>query len=155
MLFGLIVGYVLAMIMGKVDFTGVSGMDIIAFPQIFPYTPTFNLDAIISVTLIFLVSATETIGDTSALTSPRTGVITVNTRTDILDNKRNGVFCRVSSYVFVSNFFQKNEVLKEFVVRINRRFTQRRNHFVVGSVTAFEKCDGNRATPAQKGVAVG
>ena len=69
--------------------------------------------------------------------TPRTGVITVNTRTDILDNKRNGVFCRVSSYVFVSNFFQKNEVLKEFVVRINRRFTQRRNHFVVGSVTAF------------------
>ena len=33
-----------------------------------PFTPEFNLGAIVSVTLIFLVSATETIGDTSALT---------------------------------------------------------------------------------------
>ena len=32
-----------------------------------PFTPKFNVSAIVSVTLIFLVSATETIGDTSAL----------------------------------------------------------------------------------------
>ena len=32
-----------------------------------PFKPEFNINAIISVTLIFLVSATETIGDTSAL----------------------------------------------------------------------------------------
>lgn len=34
-----------------------------------PFKPEFNLNAIVSVTLIFLVSATETIGDTSALAS--------------------------------------------------------------------------------------
>ena len=32
-----------------------------------PFKPEFNINAIISTTLIFLVSATETIGDTSAL----------------------------------------------------------------------------------------
>ena len=41
----------------------------VALPKLMPYKPVFNLSAIISVTMIFLVSATETIGDTSAMTS--------------------------------------------------------------------------------------
>lgn len=41
----------------------------ISFPKILPHKPEFNLSAIVSVTMIFLVSATETIGDTSALTA--------------------------------------------------------------------------------------
>ena len=68
-LFGLIVGYILALFLGKVDFSALEGIGIIALPQLFPYAPTFELSAIISVVLIFLVSATETIGDTSAMTS--------------------------------------------------------------------------------------
>ncbi len=68
-LFGLIVGYILALCMGKVDLASAfNGIDIVSFPRLLPVTPTFNLNAIISVTLIFLVSATETIGDTSAVT---------------------------------------------------------------------------------------
>ena len=42
-------------------------MQLFALPQLMPFTPEFNVGAIVSVTLIFLVSATETIGDTSAL----------------------------------------------------------------------------------------
>ncbi len=68
-LFGLIVGYVVALCMGKVDFSALDGISVIAFPAIMPYTPTFNIGAIVSVVMIFLVSATETIGDTSALTA--------------------------------------------------------------------------------------
>lgn len=68
-LFGLIVGYIVAIFMGKIDFSGMMNGEIIALPQILPFKPEFNLNAIISVVLIFLVSATETIGDTSALTS--------------------------------------------------------------------------------------
>lgn len=64
---GLIVGYIAAIFLGKVDFSALAGSGIIAFPQFLPFKPEFNLNAIISVTLIFLVSATETIGDTSAL----------------------------------------------------------------------------------------
>lgn len=66
-LFGLVVGYILAIIMGVVDFSSLKDTAIIAIPHIMPYKMEFHLDAIISVVLIFLVSATETIGDTSAL----------------------------------------------------------------------------------------
>ncbi len=67
-LVGLAVGYVLAIILGKVDFAAAfEDLSVVSLPQILPYKPVFKLDAIISVTMIFLVSATETIGDTSAL----------------------------------------------------------------------------------------
>ena len=68
-LFGLIVGYVAAIIMGKVDFSALEGVAFISLPEILPYKPVFNMSAIVSVVMIFLVSATETIGDTSAMTS--------------------------------------------------------------------------------------
>ena len=68
-LFGLIVGYILAAAIGVVDFSSLKDTSVVALPSILPYKPVFNINAIISVTLIFLVSATETIGDTSALTS--------------------------------------------------------------------------------------
>ncbi len=68
-LFGLAVGYVVALVMGRVDFSALEGVKLVALPQFMPYTPVFNLSAIISVAVIFLVSATETIGDTSAMTS--------------------------------------------------------------------------------------
>lgn len=66
-LFGLVVGYVLAICMGKVDFSAITSAGIVALPSFMPFKPVFNLDAIIAVTLIFLVSATETIGDSSAV----------------------------------------------------------------------------------------
>jgi len=68
-LFGLVAGYILAVCMGMVDFSAFKDVQIVSFPAILPYKPVFNLSAIISVTMIFLVSATETIGDTSALTA--------------------------------------------------------------------------------------
>lgn len=68
-LFGLVVGYILAVCMHQVDFSALANTSIIAFPHIMPFKMEFNLNAIVSVTLIFLVSATETIGDTSALAS--------------------------------------------------------------------------------------
>lgn len=68
-LFGLVVGYIVALCMGKVDFSALEGVGIVSLPSIMPYKPVFNLSAIVSVTMIFLVSATETIGDTSAMTS--------------------------------------------------------------------------------------
>jgi xanthine permease len=66
-LFGLIVGYIVATCMGMIDFSALQNTSFIALPSIMPFKPEFNINAIISVTLIFLVSATETIGDTSAL----------------------------------------------------------------------------------------
>ncbi len=68
-LFGLIVGYILAICMGMVDFSALHGVSVVALPSFLPFKPEFDINAIIAVTLIFLVSATETIGDTSALAS--------------------------------------------------------------------------------------
>ena len=66
-LFGLIVGYILALCMGMVDLTGITDQPIVSFPKFLPFTPEFNIGAILSIAAIYLVSATETIGDTSAL----------------------------------------------------------------------------------------
>lgn len=66
-LFGLVVGYIVAVCMGMVDFSALQSAGLIAFPQIMPIKPEFNLGAMVSVLVIFMVSATETIGDTSAL----------------------------------------------------------------------------------------
>ncbi len=72
-LFGLAVGYIVAICMGMVDFSSIQNTSLIAFPKLVPFRPEFNANAILSVTLIFLVSATETIGDTSALASSGLG----------------------------------------------------------------------------------
>jgi NCS2 family nucleobase:cation symporter-2 len=66
---GLLAGYVAAVLMGKVDLSTLLSGGLIALPRPLPYLPEFNLGAIISVCIIFLVSAAETIGDTSALVS--------------------------------------------------------------------------------------
>lgn len=66
---GLIVGYVVAIFMGKVDLSIILSDGIIALPKFLPYVPEFHPGAIFSVCIIFLVSAAETIGDTTALVS--------------------------------------------------------------------------------------
>lgn len=66
-LVGLIVGYILALCMGMVDFEGITECSVFSLPKLLPFKPEFNLGAILSVVAIYLVSATETIGDTSAL----------------------------------------------------------------------------------------
>lgn len=66
-LVGLIVGYAIACGMGMVDFSGIVGKSVVSLPKLLPFKPEFNIGAILSVAAVYLVSATETIGDTSAL----------------------------------------------------------------------------------------
>ena len=66
---GLIVGYIVAVFMGKVDLSVIFADGLISLPKILPYTPEFNLGAIASICIIYLVSAAETIGDTTAMVS--------------------------------------------------------------------------------------
>ena len=68
-LFGLAVGYVAAYFMGLVDLSGMSSVSLIAVPKLLPFEMEFHADAVFGFFLIFLVSATETIGDTSAMTA--------------------------------------------------------------------------------------
>jgi len=64
---GLVVGYVIAIVMGKVDLSVIFADGLLSLPKFMPYVPEFNLSAIFSVCIIYLVSAAETIGDTSAM----------------------------------------------------------------------------------------
>ena len=70
---GVIVGYILAVCIGKVDFSVLDGIGVVSLPKFLPVTPRFDLSAIISLAVIYMVSATETIGDTSALASSALG----------------------------------------------------------------------------------
>ena len=67
-LFGLVVGYITAYFYGMVDLSKITSAGLFSLPKVLPYSLEFHPDAIFSVFLIFLVSATETLGDTSALT---------------------------------------------------------------------------------------
>ena len=55
-LIGLIAGYILAVCMGMVDFSGLQNVGVVSLPNFMPFK-------------LYFVSATETIGDTSALCS--------------------------------------------------------------------------------------
>lgn len=68
-LVGLFVGYIVAIFMGKVDLSVIFSCGFVSLPKILPYTPEFHAGAILSVCIIFLVSAAETIGDTTAMVS--------------------------------------------------------------------------------------
>ena len=65
-LFGLIAGYLVAFMFGMVNFSSVGKASWITGLQTLPYGFEFNLGAVIGVTLVSIVSAVETVGDTSA-----------------------------------------------------------------------------------------
>lgn len=66
-LIGLIAGYILAACMGMVNFSGLQDVGFVSLPNFMPFKPEFELGAFLSILAIYMVSATETIGDTSVL----------------------------------------------------------------------------------------
>lgn len=66
---GLVVGYILAVFMGKVDLSVIFSEGIASLPALLPFAPEFHMGSIFSVAIIFMVSAAETIGDTTAMVS--------------------------------------------------------------------------------------
>ncbi|ASW24889.1 nucleobase:cation symporter-2 family protein [Bifidobacterium pseudolongum] len=67
-LFGLVVGYLLALCFGKVDFSGFAHLQVVSLPTFMPFKPEFDWGAIISIGLLYVVSSVEVLGDTAALT---------------------------------------------------------------------------------------
>ena len=69
-LLGMIVGYVVSICFGMVDFESMANtvreLGVVAIPRLCAYTPKFEFGAILSFCLVFIVSAVETIGDTTA-----------------------------------------------------------------------------------------
>ena len=65
-LLGLIAGYLVAFMLGLVNVAAVGKASWVTGLQTLPYGFEFNLGAVIGVTLVSIVSAVETVGDTSA-----------------------------------------------------------------------------------------
>lgn len=72
-LIGLIVGYLLALMMGMVNFAPVANAAWVTKIEPLPYGFEFSIGATIAVTLISVVSAIETVGDVSATTKAGAG----------------------------------------------------------------------------------
>ncbi|BBI63889.1 uracil permease [Vreelandella sulfidaeris] len=72
-LFGLMAGYAVAIVLGKVDFTSLSNAAWFALPKPLEYGMTFSGTAIIGMTLIMFVVGLETIGNISAITTTGAG----------------------------------------------------------------------------------
>lgn len=127
-LMGLAVGYVISIFFGMVDFSAmmntVRELGFVSFPRLFAASPRFDIGAIVSVTLVFLVSAAETIGDTTAICQGGLG-------RDITEREVSGSLCcdgfmsAVSAGVFgcspITSFSQNVGLVA--MTRVVNRFT--------------------------------
>ena len=67
-LIGMVVGTVFAALVGKADFSRVGDSKVVALPQLFHFgTPTFQVGAIVSMTIVIFVIMTETTADILAI----------------------------------------------------------------------------------------
>ncbi|MBM1632622.1 purine permease [Sulfitobacter mediterraneus] len=108
-LVGLIVGYIVAYLSGMVSFGAVSKASWFTAIKPLPYGFEFSLGAVIAVTLVSIVSAIETVGDTSATTKAGAGreatdaEITGATYADGLGTAVAGVFGGLPNTSFSQN----------------------------------------------------
>ncbi len=68
-LLGLVVGYIVAIPLGMVDFTQVSGAAFIALPKPFHFGISFSAGAIVSMIIIFIINSIQDIGQFEATTA--------------------------------------------------------------------------------------
>jgi len=68
MFFSMIIGYIIAALIGVVNFDMVASAGWFSVPIPFKYGMTFHLDAIFPMLFLFVVTAIETIGDTTGIT---------------------------------------------------------------------------------------
>ena len=68
-LVGIVAGYVLAICLGMVDFSPLADAAWFALPKFMPVMPTFDLQAIIAMCILFVATAVETVGNISGITN--------------------------------------------------------------------------------------
>lgn len=66
-LIGIVIGYLVAILKGMVDFTQVKEAAWISLPTFMPFKPEFHLDSIIAMGIMFIATTVETIGDTAGI----------------------------------------------------------------------------------------
>ncbi len=63
---GIVVGYLLALALGMVDFSSIQNANWVAVPQVMPFEMEFHTAAIASMVVICVINSVQTIGDLSA-----------------------------------------------------------------------------------------
>lgn len=63
---GLFIGYLCALFLGKVSFSNISDLDMIAVPMPLKYGLDFSLSAFLAIGLVYVITAIESIGDLTA-----------------------------------------------------------------------------------------
>lgn len=63
---GLIVGFIIAMFMGKINFDNLAALPLISIPMPFKFGFSFDMTAFIPIALIYVITAIETTGDITA-----------------------------------------------------------------------------------------
>ncbi|GLI54666.1 uracil permease [Propionigenium maris DSM 9537] len=64
---GIAVGFILSIVLGKVDFTPMAQVGYFTLPKPLTYGFAFKIDAILAMALMYIVSAVETMGDMSSI----------------------------------------------------------------------------------------
>jgi uracil-xanthine permease len=72
-LIALIVGYIVALFMGKINFASVSAASWVSIPIPFRYGIEFHADAILSLLIMFVISTVETVGNTCGIAAGGAG----------------------------------------------------------------------------------
>jgi NCS2 family nucleobase:cation symporter-2 len=65
----IIIGYILAVILGQVNFNPVANASFFAVPALFPIRPEFHLGPIIAMSIMVIVSTIETLGHINGMTA--------------------------------------------------------------------------------------
>ncbi|MFE6734836.1 nucleobase:cation symporter-2 family protein [Microbacterium sp. NPDC057650] len=108
-LLSIVLGTIVAVIMGKADFSSVGEGPIFAFPQVFGFgMPTFEVAAIISMFIVILVTLTETTADILAVseivgTKVDSKRIAAGLRADMLSSAVSPIFGTFTQSAFAQN----------------------------------------------------
>jgi len=115
--FGLMAGFVAAILMGKVDYSGLSSVNLFTLPIPFKYGMSFDLAAFIPVALIYLITAIESAGDLTATSmvskQPITGPVYINRiKNGVLGDGVNSLIAAVMNTFPNTTFSQNNGVIQ-------------------------------------------
>lgn len=123
-LISIICGYILAIVVGMVDFTPVKEAAWIAFPRPFHFGMEFKMGAIIPMLIMFIVTAVETVGDVTGITVGGAGREATESELSgsVIANGLSSVFAAVFNGMPTTSFSQNvgmvafTKIMSRFVV---------------------------------------
>ncbi|MBC2850476.1 purine permease [Cetobacterium sp. 8H] len=110
---GTIVGFIIALIMGKVNLTPLMQAEYLTIPKPMMFGFSFHLDAILAMILMFIVSAVETVGDMSGVTMGGAGRETTDRELSggILADGLGSAFAALFSVLPTTSFSQNTGII--------------------------------------------